>query len=403
MKNCGKIHPLLALYREKGVTPGQQKQVETHLKTCAEAQGELEAYDQLHKSMSSLPEPQPPRDLHERIMTRLHENSLGLTAKKSQWRFPAIGLAIAACLTLFFLIQYPDVMRPNEKTSFSSSIYDKPTDQAAFKKIESSPSEPRLGTKSANRYKVESNPAKDISIQNTPIQQQSVGMNLGANKMLAQANVPAAKPFGGNGSTGATSKTQDLSSLAGSRLEASPSRESAQSLSDETLFEMNDQNRSRLAMKKGVASTVMAASVPANNIVGAIQSGVPPAPSEFAPLTTSGGFPSQSWSGSDGGSGESILLSDEETFKNYWMKLQPGKDLPPVDFSKQAVVLLGDGQTPNGAYRIRLLKLEDRTDRLIVHYQIEELSSYHFQVITTPWAIQVIDKPSKPVVFQHDP
>ncbi|HTC22127.1 MAG TPA: zf-HC2 domain-containing protein, partial [bacterium] len=120
MKDCKKIHPLLSFYIEEELTPAEKGRVNQHLKVCSDARTELEAYRHLYKASGALPEPQPPQDLHEKIMARVTGKILPIPSRRPLWVFPAWGLATAACLSLFLLIQNPDLLTFNrEKTKVS--------------------------------------------------------------------------------------------------------------------------------------------------------------------------------------------------------------------------------------------------------------------------------------------
>ena len=111
MKDCNKIHPLLSLYMEEELSPSDQGRVDRHLKDCSDARKELEDYRALRKASRALPEPQAPADLHEKIMGRVTGKLRSLPSRRPIWANPAWGLAAAACVALFFLIQNPDLFK----------------------------------------------------------------------------------------------------------------------------------------------------------------------------------------------------------------------------------------------------------------------------------------------------
>jgi hypothetical protein len=76
-----------------------------------------------------------------------------------------------------------------------------------------------------------------------------------------------------------------------------------------------------------------------------------------------------------------------------------------VDFTKNSVVILNAGEKPTAGYSIHVSRLEEKADQLVIHYKLEspEPGAVTAQVLTHPWSLQVIPKPSKPVAFQKDP
>ncbi|HJT25491.1 MAG TPA: protease complex subunit PrcB family protein, partial [bacterium] len=119
-----------------------------------------------------------------------------------------------------------------------------------------------------------------------------------------------------------------------------------------------------------------------------------------------GPTPISSWSGSfnPASSETQELITDAASFDKYWQTFQPGKTPPTVDFTTQAVVVLMDQERPTVGYSIHVSDLEDKTDQLVIHYKVEAPApgSINAQVLTRPWALQIIPKPAKPVVFQRD-
>jgi hypothetical protein len=129
----------------------------------------------------------------------------------------------------------------------------------------------------------------------------------------------------------------------------------------------------------------------------AISAALPPAPT-VTPLP--------SWGGSLNPSTSELkeVVTDPDNFQKYWQTLEPGQALPTVDFTTQAVVVLLDEERPTAGYSIHVANLEDKADQLVIHYKVEAPAANTFtaQVLTRPWVLQIIPKPSKPVVFQKD-
>lgn len=390
MKSCRKTHPLLALYRDKGLTPDQEKQVEAHLKICPQACRELAAFDVLFKSMASLPEPQPPPDLHERIMARLHPGSLTQPAPRFHWRIPALGLAAAACLTLFFLLQTPDIMNIREKTTSAPSSESSKVTANQNQSLAGLPLS-RQKKVTATRRAIPPAESADTFAKEIPASAKSPESSQNADLALAQAKV-----------SNKDSRLQEVSPSGGNNAASAPlPMAQAPSVSDYSAGA--GYKTSRLEKKEEVVSASTAASVPA------------PAMAPPAPQPTEGAFRSflfskeisgSNWSGDNSPStlASQTLLTDADTFKTVWTGLRPSEALPEVDFSQQAVVLLLEGDHPCCGVSVRVTRLQETSDQIIVHYQTSEPSSTPTNPgPTRPWSMQVIPKPVKPLVFQKDP
>jgi hypothetical protein len=98
------------------------------------------------------------------------------------------------------------------------------------------------------------------------------------------------------------------------------------------------------------------------------------------------------------------LVTDAETFQKYWQIPHPGETSPAVDFTKDAVVILNAGEKPSAGYSIHVTRLEEKTDQLVIHYKVDAPApdAMVAAMITHPWVLQIIPKPSKPVVFAKD-
>jgi hypothetical protein len=118
-------------------------------------------------------------------------------------------------------------------------------------------------------------------------------------------------------------------------------------------------------------------------------------------------LPLQSWTGDNSPQASELqkLLSTEEDFKNYWQVLKSGQPEPSVDFTKQSVVLLAAGQEPTSGYSIHILRTENNESGIVLHYRVVSppAGAVTAQVITYPWLMQVIGKPSQALTFQKDP
>lgn len=445
MKNCRKIHLLLALYRDQGLTPGQEKQVEAHLKICPQARWELEAFDRLRETLASLPEPQPPRDLHERIMARLHTGSPAQPAPLFRWKFPALGLAVAACLTLFFLVQHPDIMNPREKKAYKPSgqgfEVTAPSNQP-LAALRQSPQNKVLPsrraftqTESADTY------AKEMpAAAGSPASANNNYLAMAKSDLLRkkafksyspETDLSQISPSSGNyaASTPPTmaQSSSNLDYSAGSDYKSSELEKKREEVSAATAAGsgMGGQMKKQEEAPASIAAAVpmpaapqpavavpMAAAPPPAAPEASAVAALPPASSEsngasaFS-VSTAPSYPS--WHGiqyKTSFKGQQVL-TDEQTFKTYWEGLNPGKEFPKVDLSSQAVVFICDtNNTHSPDSQFLISNEEDKPDQLIIHYRIVVNSDFEIGTIIgsiESWTMQIISKPTKPVLFQRDP
>jgi len=149
MKDCKKIHPLLSLYRENQLSAREKAAVEKHVAECPAAREELKQEVRLNKALKELPEPKMPRDLHDKIMTRLY----GKPAPSRVWPRASWGLAAAAGLAFIFCIQNFNwvenknseiVLKPAVPVSDTGSTKVSPQTEMALKSQTNRPNPPTV-------------------------------------------------------------------------------------------------------------------------------------------------------------------------------------------------------------------------------------------------------------------
>jgi hypothetical protein len=96
------------------------------------------------------------------------------------------------------------------------------------------------------------------------------------------------------------------------------------------------------------------------------------------------------------------LLEDADSFKKVWRVLEPQEPIPSVDFTQRAVVFLEAGPEFTNGYKIRVSRLEENPDQLVIYWAENGPNTLTGQVLTFPWTLQVIEKPLKPVLFNQD-
>jgi hypothetical protein len=366
----------------------------------------MKEFDHLAQALAALPEPQLPGDLHDRIMAHLNPERVSQPVAKFRWRLPTLGLMAAACLTLFFLVQYPDVMNPGGKKVYEPSGQTLKT--TVPRNQPPAVSQKPFHADSLFMSKTAQPPAQNFApVENTDANLKPMPLADEEEKIATQASVPRHKALkrAKKESGGLSDQSKDLSSSSGSNNPASTTLALAPSIPNNNYTTMASSNggsqgmQQEEALPSTAASFPMAAAPEANAV--AANGNIVSTPFTPAPVLY------QSWNGAaeTASTEEQNLVTDAETFKAYWETFQPGQEMPVVDFTKQAVVVLKDSQRPTGGYRIHVSGLEETTDHLIVHYKTYNPpdGAFTIQVLTWPWSLQIISKPETSVLFQRDP
>lgn len=403
MKDCKKIHPMLADYLEGLLKPSEAARVESHLKDCAEGRKELEGLKRLRGVLAALPEPRVPQDLHGKIMARLQGRPLPIRPHRPFWIVPAGLMAVAASITVILLVQNPEMMslrgRNKDLAVSEPALKEKNAPQA---KISESTAAPKPASTSAGYKSLDSD--KTVGIQTFgDITGQSNGKTSGIeNGQSASQHMErrAAKKAMSREMSFAPAPAEEKAQSSISDLPP-PSTMSFQGATTE-----KQEGGTGLAQAPKAFNNMEVASAPRPEAAAPARSEDASAGAPAAASAPSAPAPVTSWGGSlNPSTPESQqVVSDADSFRKYWQTFQPGQPEPSVDFTTQAVLVLMDQERPGSGYSIRVSSLEDRPDQLVVHYQVQAPApgAVTAQVLTRPWAMQIIPKPAKPVVFQKD-
>lgn len=386
MKDCKKIHPLLSLFAEEALSPAETKKVEAHLSSCADARQELEDYRRLHKTLIALPEPSIPKGLHEKIMGRVTGKIEPLRPHKPFWPFPA-GLAVAACLTLYLVMQNPELTRldhVNQTTRAAAKVEPKTVPPApAFSNgpqgftaaKASGPSTDHLNKLKEAPKDANDAPQPAPALENEKKEQIVAMGGLSASRSVEKRAKISRKE------SGTSAEADSTANNAPSAFAGAPAAQTSENL------ELN---------MAGKPAQPQAALPPT------------PVPTEgaLADIAFTKKITVSTWSGAnspatvEGGQ----LITDPVTFTSTWQTLRPGETVPAIDFTTQAGILLNAGEEPSAGYRVQVNQMEEKEGQMVVHYHVDPPApgTVTAQVLTHPWTLQVIPKPAEPVQFQKD-
>jgi len=99
------------------------------------------------------------------------------------------------------------------------------------------------------------------------------------------------------------------------------------------------------------------------------------------------------------------LITDNNSFIKVWedayANFSAKKELPKIDFEKQTVILVAQGEKTSGGYSIILKSITElkNTLEVVVLLKSPKEGCLTTSVITYPYQIIVFDKPLKEVVF----
>ncbi|HVZ81444.1 MAG TPA: zf-HC2 domain-containing protein [bacterium] len=387
MKDCKKIHPLLSLYAEGALTPAEAKKVEAHLASCADARRELEQHRKVRQALLALPEPAYPKDLHERIMGRVTGKVRPLKTHRPFLNFPMATLVVAASLVLYVLVANPELMR--------------------------------LGHPPATEKNQEALKNEIVASANAPAPAQEVGKAARTSVAQKDKNLDhVTANYGYSNASDTMKEAEEKPGLPPPQPFASAKRvkksEAPRAMAVENNVRDEAQPSTQADFKKTLSETgsanlgLMSAGAPAKAAPEARSALAPPTPvpteGSMANIAFSKQITASTWSGDNGPSSVEggRLVTDAAQFEALWKTLRPNETVPTVDFTTQAVVLLEAGEEPTGGYKVSLAQMEDKGNDLLLHYRIEPPVGRATQVLTHPWSLQVIPKPSLPVLFQKD-
>jgi hypothetical protein len=406
MNECRRIHPMLSQYLEGELPSKEKRLVAWHLNQCSAARKELYEVERLRKRLADMPEPPFPARLHERIMDAVFRPQLAARAAEEAPdgsaprpflpRFllkPAWGLAAAAVLVIALFNMNPDWMR--SLSSAGHSLFR--SERQAYED----------GGTDLSRADLESTPVQGFPAEEAP--EEVAGGLPGTEPTTVPAKAEAPKAPVSKASVpadAARAKAAAPAAFEASREAAAPApvakRAEPRNVKEGLAKALS---AARKAGAKSPTPAPAAAGLEPVQALGADSAAEAPVAARAsapAPEPAAGGLPR--WSGANARAAVETqeLIIDAQTLRVYWTLLNPGEPPPPVDFDSQAVVVLVAEQKPTAGWRIVVDRLEEAPSNLVVWYREEspEAEAFVAQVVTRPWTLQVVPKPSKPVVFK---
>ena len=344
-RECDQLHPLLSLYLEEEVSAREKLKLARHLNECAAARQDLEFYRSQRRALLAFPEPEPPADLHERILNHVHGRDAATGTPKlvtAWWAKPRTwGLAAAALAAAFFLNLSSDW------THGIRSAQAPPAPSVEKTLNETKPAEQAL--------------AQAPAVSNEP-----------AAPAPQAASAPAAR------------------------------REMAMAVKKEAPREM------RLAQAPRSVRRV-------NPNIHSVSAGADASEeSQDAVLMTNSTAQSyslddanQRWSGNGGPYAQPYaeVIHDQTSFMAYWQVMAPGKPMPPVDFNQNDVAVIFLGSRPTTGYAIQIDGVQEGTDAVTLawHELIPAPGTATQKIVTSPWAMGILPKTTKQVLFLKNP
>lgn len=109
---------------------------------------------------------------------------------------------------------------------------------------------------------------------------------------------------------------------------------------------------------------------------------------------------------SDGTSAEAIqttVIKDQNTLDTYWDSLKTQENKPAMDFGKEFVVSVSQGQKPSGGHTVEVTEVRETDDSVVVSYTetFPGKNCIVTSVITHPYHIIKIPKTNKRIDFAY--
>ncbi|MGH7740166.1 MAG: protease complex subunit PrcB family protein, partial [bacterium] len=112
------------------------------------------------------------------------------------------------------------------------------------------------------------------------------------------------------------------------------------------------------------------------------------------------------WQGENGPvvEAQQDCVTVEQDFSAYWQLLEPNSPEPDINFDRDAVAILFQGQKKSTGYGIQLEKINDAGVSTVLVYQEKEPGAFSMTQphATRPWSMMVIPRPAHQVFFQKD-
>lgn len=387
MKDCKKIHALLSFYQEGELSASERASVDKHLQACITARREMEKLGRLREALKGLPDPAVPSDLHAKIMARVTGNSTPLPSPRTFWNYSPWVLAAAGIAVFFTLVPYSSWKERGNRPIHQDVLRDeagKPSAPQAFEEKPRVSLDTLSGSSSARDDNgqgfAKSQPAapRSVAKKTAAKNEDTVAMNYNAPPAEARKD----KSLAVEGDTERRFKTP----AEATEVALAPQAGAGSGM---------DESESKLDQVQAKAPVAAAAPAMPEPVAGSLY------------RSTTSKEPTLIWKGLSGTGSEEKqeLITDEKTFTGYWQSFYPLLSLPRIDFTKQAVVVLIAGEKPTAGYSLQVSRLEEQEDQLVIHYRVlsPPADAVTAQVITHPWTLQVISKPTKPVEFLKDP
>ena len=103
---------------------------------------------------------------------------------------------------------------------------------------------------------------------------------------------------------------------------------------------------------------------------------------------------------------ERLVVKTKDQWMEVWRKMHRLRlstpELPLIDFKKEMVIAVFMGERKTGGYEIEIIRVTQKESKIFVEVEEKEPPSDSVQtmVLTQPYHLIVIPKPSLPVTFQ---
>lgn len=159
--DCEKIREFIPLYIEKELSEEETEFIKKHLENCEECQKEYAFFASVLENLSSMPEPELPKDFHVNLMRKVR---VAAPAKKTYYfDFKRIaGFAAAAAVIALSVVSFMNLEKASEQNANPDVYLTAPAQQEKTEKLQPTETQDKSAVEEKNVPRITSHPKTSI-------------------------------------------------------------------------------------------------------------------------------------------------------------------------------------------------------------------------------------------------
>ena len=159
--DCEKIREFIPLYIEQELSAKETEFIQKHLENCEECQKEYAFFASVLKNLSSMPEPELPKDFHVNLMRKVRAAA---PAKKTYYfDFKRIaGFAAAAAVITLSVVSFMNLEKTKEQNANPDVYLTAPAQQEKTEKQQQAETQDKSAVEEKNVPRITSHPKTSI-------------------------------------------------------------------------------------------------------------------------------------------------------------------------------------------------------------------------------------------------